>query len=120
MDMSSRDPITELMSALDVATDAVTGDPRLEQAFTEAFAHIDAGDPDTAARVVSAFLNSVCATTALPDGVLTHDVIDDAARMLVEQRTRGRNRAPALGHGDRTEARANSGFPFLNSETGPP
>ena len=104
METTPGDPVTDLMSALDIISTAVGDNPRLPHVLTEAFASIDAGDHDNAAHLVREFLRSVASTAAeAHPSVLTDGVLDDAARILIEQFDRGRaglatrhdNRRPA-------------------------
>lgn len=120
MDTTPGDPVTDLMSALDIFSTAVGDDPRLPQVLTEAFASIDAGDHDNAAQLVREFLRGAGATAAeAHPSVLTDGVMDDAARILVEDFVRGSAGRSTRHDNRRTAGDASGGFGFLNPEADP-
>jgi hypothetical protein len=85
MNLSTGDPIADLMTALDIASNTISDDARLEQVFTQVMASAEAGDHDKATHVLGEFLRGALRTTAASHpGVLTDAIAADAAQLLVE------------------------------------
>jgi hypothetical protein len=120
MDPSSRDPVTAAITAVTIASTTAGDHPRFTDVLTGVLDTVDAGDHDHATHLLREFLVDVSATAATHTGVLTDAVVQDAARILVEQFTHGPHRPGAADRDDRTTAHASSGFDFLNSPAGPP